>query len=124
MEMKICSKCRRELPLSEFYYRKDEGRHIAHCNSCESKYRHERYLKNKKTPNAIETLPERFYEIMEEVFENHKVYIQLSSIYREYEKEFKSMGLTKTMFTYSAGQQSLMDNGWKKYNSKKWCRGD
>ena len=34
MEYKICSVCKQELPLSEFYIRHDRGKPIARCKKC------------------------------------------------------------------------------------------
>ena len=35
METKVCSKCGRELPLDNFYFRKDTGKHRNKCKECE-----------------------------------------------------------------------------------------
>ena len=45
METKVCSKCRKEKPLSEFYFLNDKGRYHSKCKECESQRKKE-YRKN------------------------------------------------------------------------------
>jgi len=38
METKICSKCGKEKPLSEFYFNKQRGNYYASCKKCKYEY--------------------------------------------------------------------------------------
>lgn len=48
METKVCSKCKEEKKLSDFYYRKDFSNYISICKLCDSKIRKEKYLLKKE----------------------------------------------------------------------------
>lgn len=49
-EKKICSKCKRELPLSQFNWRdKKKGTYRADCKECHSSYMKIKYQKKKET---------------------------------------------------------------------------
>lgn len=36
MESKVCGSCKKELPLSDFYFRKEQGKHRPACKKCKS----------------------------------------------------------------------------------------
>lgn len=48
----ICTKCKRELPEDQFYYRKDRNRHVSWCYDCKREYD---YHNNKSRPEARRT---------------------------------------------------------------------
>lgn len=52
METKICNKCFRELPLSEFYT-KGKGKYRADCKECHKGYVKKNYYKRKEEINNI-----------------------------------------------------------------------
>ena len=55
METKICFKCGRELPLSEFYkHPKMTDGHLNKCKECNKKDVHENYLKNIQNEDYVE----------------------------------------------------------------------
>lgn len=47
MKNKICTKCHKEKPLSEFYFRKDTNSYNKICKFCKSVLQKDYYLKNK-----------------------------------------------------------------------------
>ena len=42
-----CSRCEEDKPVSEFYFRRTEGRHHAYCKRCHNRYTHERFKQRK-----------------------------------------------------------------------------
>ena len=46
METKVCSKCKKKKPLSEFLFQNDKGRYHSQCKECESRCRREYRKKN------------------------------------------------------------------------------
>lgn len=48
MELKKCSKCRKDKPVAEFYYRQTEGRLQAYCKKCLCEHQIERWIQRKK----------------------------------------------------------------------------
>lgn len=52
METKICNKCFRELPLSEFYTQ-GKGKYRADCKECHKRYVKKNYYKRKEEINNI-----------------------------------------------------------------------
>ena len=54
METKICSKCKRELPIENFHWRnKAKGIRRSDCKECHSKQVKDRYVQNKAVINAL-----------------------------------------------------------------------
>ena len=49
METKVCTKCKEEKNVCNFYYRQDWEKYISICKLCDSKVRKERYLLNQDT---------------------------------------------------------------------------
>ena len=49
METKICSKCKRELPLENFRWKnKAQGKKHSQCKKCQSKQEHQHYIESKE----------------------------------------------------------------------------
>ena len=56
MEIKICSKCGRELPIDQFVWRdKSKGTRRANCKECHSNYMKQRYQEKKKEIQSLKT---------------------------------------------------------------------
>lgn len=56
METKICTKCRRELPLDMFNWRdKSKGTRRADCKECHSSYMKQKYQENKNIVGEIKS---------------------------------------------------------------------
>jgi len=49
METKVCTKCKEEKNVCNFYYRQDWEKYISICKLCDSKVRKEQYLLNQDT---------------------------------------------------------------------------
>lgn len=48
---KICRKCERKLPVSEFYLRKDRGKRIARCRECKKEDQRKAHKRDRETFN-------------------------------------------------------------------------
>lgn len=56
METKICTKCGKELPIEDFYWRdKARGRRRSECKQCHNNYVKKQYQKNKDYLNQIKS---------------------------------------------------------------------
>lgn len=54
METKICSKCKRELPLDSFRWKnKSEGKKHSQCKECQRQQEHEHYKESKERQLAV-----------------------------------------------------------------------
>lgn len=64
MELKICSKCKRELPLDNFRWRnKTQGKKHSQCKECESQRDKIYYQESKDRREAVRTLAEEQKQI-------------------------------------------------------------
>src|ERR1700749_4165457 len=53
MEIKVCAKCEQELPITEFYFRKDKNRYRNCCKKCKSVTSKEEIKKRVSSPTKI-----------------------------------------------------------------------
>lgn len=54
MEVKICSKCKMELPIDMFRWKnKAQGKKHSQCKACQSKQEHQHYLENQERRETI-----------------------------------------------------------------------
>lgn len=75
METKICKKCGRELPLSEFHKHKGmKDGYINECKECVKKYRKHYYHDNKE--KLIEQTKQFYHDNKEKILERQKHYKQ------------------------------------------------
>jgi hypothetical protein len=75
VDSKICSKCKRELPIERFDQPKS-GRRVYYCKSCLSLYCRDHYVKNAEAHNARRVEANRRYKIrnrayVQEYFRTH-----------------------------------------------------
>lgn len=56
METKICTKCKRELPIDSFPFRdKSKGTRRANCKECHSQYMKNKYQENKQKLQSVKS---------------------------------------------------------------------
>lgn len=87
METKICSKCGKELPVSEFYKRKDG--YYANCKACHRDITNRRYYNNKTAKPKSKPAEDKKHKIYTHkdlaVFEPRDLMLELKA--RGYEGE-------------------------------------
>lgn len=89
MDTKICKKCGRELPISQFYKRKrnKDGLQI-YCKECEKQYRKQYYIENKEV--LAEKKKQYYTENKETIAErNKRWYADNKEVMAEYQKQYR-----------------------------------
>ena len=93
METKVCSKCKKKKPLSEFYFLNDKGRYCSQCRECVSRCKKEYQKKNsekirehRKEYNQRPEVKKRSKEVKREYRKTEK-YKKGQKKYREENKE-------------------------------------
>lgn len=122
METKTCCKCGKEYPITDFYPSgKGLNKRRGVCKYCrreEGREYHKRTYVSIKKP-----LPEEFKHAMKESIENYGYCMfSLPTLYNQNKETFSSIGYEKERFMKSAAPRYLRENGYKKYNNKRWCK--
>lgn len=101
MENKVCKKCNESKPLTEFYFRKDSGKHRNHCISCEKNRVEKYYSENSEARKNYQT---QYYtenkEQFDEKYSNYRLTTMRKTYTKKYNKLYRIKNKDKLLYDY------------------------